>query len=351
MHVREPEASQMEVAGVVIYYIIAALVMVFVNKAVLNDTPDLPFTFLFIQVFIAVILLRLLAWLGRTRFGSNMPVKFKLPMFNRVVVTNILPYLTVGITGLIFNTLCLANVDAAFFQIARGLLLPFTIVVSSVANRVSPQPRVALAAFIVTCGFLLGSAPSLYRRSAGNISHESALGLFCGCMSSFVLAVHAVLKKSALVHVGQSALTLSYYGNMFMSVGLIPCLIAHGELGVIRARYNNVNTEWRTFVIGSLVTGVFGFLLGISHTLSIKVTSPITHMFSSAAKGIIQTLLGMWIFSDVLTSSRLYSITVITGGTAYYTWVQTSKPKERFPKTDPEKQPLVGEGEISEKAQ
>ncbi|KAJ7025575.1 hypothetical protein C8F04DRAFT_133919 [Mycena alexandri] len=348
MHAREPEASQMEVAGVVIYYIVAALVMVFVNKAVLNNTPDLPFTFLFIQVFIAVVLLRLLAWANRTRLGRNLPVKFELPMFNRAVVVNLFPYLTVGITGLIFNTLCLANVDAAFFQIARGLLLPFTILVSSVANRVQPHPRVVFAAFVVTCGFLVGSAPSLYRgRYAGSLSHESALGLFCGCMSSFVLSVHAVLKKSALAHVGQSALALSYYGNLFMSAGLFPCLILHGELGVLRTRYYDVDAEWRTFVVGSLVTGFFGFLLGISHSLSIKVTSPITHMFSSAAKGVIQTILGMWIFSDILTSSHLYSISVITGGTVYYTWVQTSKPRARFPKSDPEKEPLVGERGIS----
>jgi hypothetical protein len=36
----------------------------------------------------------------------------------------------------------------------------------------------------------------------------------------------------------------------------------------------------------------------------------------------------------------MYSITVIIGGTVYYTWVQTSKPKQRFPKTDLEKQVL-----------
>ncbi|KAJ7703796.1 hypothetical protein B0H16DRAFT_1638427 [Mycena metata] len=342
MHLREPEASQMEVAGVVVYYIVAALVMVLVNKAVLKNVPELPFTFLFIQVFIAVVLLRLLAWANRTRLGHHIPVEFELPMFNRGVVVNLLPYLTVGIAGLVFNTICLANVDAAFFQIARGLLLPFTILVSSVVNHTQPQPKVVFAAFVVTCGFLIGSAPSLSGRSPGSISHDSALGLFCGCMSSFVLSVHAVLKKPALAHVGQSALALSYYGNLFSTTALLPCLILHGELGILRARYYDVDAQWWTFIVGCLVTGFFGFLLGISHSLSIKVTSPITHMFSSAAKGVIQTILSMWIFSDVLTRSRFYSIVSITCGTIFYTWAQTSKPRARFPKNDPEK-PLVDE--------
>jgi hypothetical protein len=37
----------------------------------------------------------------------------------------------------------------------------------------------------------------------------------------------------------------------------------------------------KVFVWGSLVTGFFGFLLCVAGLLSIKVTSPVTHMFSS----------------------------------------------------------------------
>ena len=36
--------------------------------------------------------------------------------------------------------------------------------------------------------------------------------------------------------------------------------------------------------------------------LSIKITSPVTHMFSSAMRSVLQTLLGIWIFSDILTT-------------------------------------------------
>ena len=85
----------------------------------------------------------------------------------------------------------------------------------------------------------------------------------------------------------------------------------------------NASPEWnmKVFVWGSLVTGFFGFLLCVAGLLSIKVTSPVTHMFSSvrpylsasrvidatnpvlsqAARSVIQTLLGVWLFQDVLT--------------------------------------------------
>ena len=55
--------QQFEVAAVVSFYMVAALVMVFVNKAVLISTPGLPLFFLFIQLVIAVLLLHLSALL------------------------------------------------------------------------------------------------------------------------------------------------------------------------------------------------------------------------------------------------------------------------------------------------
>ncbi|KAJ7083627.1 hypothetical protein B0H15DRAFT_951865 [Mycena belliarum] len=339
----EPQSSQFQVAAVVTFYIVAALVMVFVNKAVLNNTPDLPFTFLFIQASIALLLLRLLAYLSHTSMKTALPVEFKVPRFNRATVMTILPYLTVGSSGLIFNTLCLANVDTAFFQIARGLLLPFTILVSSGYNGVRPQPQVLVAAFIVTCGFLIGSGPSFYKKTATNLSRDSAVALLYGCVSSFVLSIHAVLKKSALSDVGHSVLALSYFGNLFSILLLMPCMVIHGELGIMRKRIYDVNEDWTTFIVGSLVTGIFGFLLGMAGSLSIKVTSPVTHMFSSAARGVIQTMLGIAIFGDVLTSARAYSVTIITCGTIFYSYVQASKPRLRFPKSedDVEKQPML----------
>lgn len=52
----------------------------------------------------------------------------------------------------------------------------------------------------------------------------------------------------------------------------------------------------------SLVKGVFGFLMSIASLLSIKVTSPITHMVSSAVRGVAASLLGMWLFKDIIST-------------------------------------------------
>lgn len=42
--------------------------------------------------------------------------------------------------------------------------------------------------------------------------------------------------------------------------------------------------------------------MSIASLLSIKVTSPITHMISSAVRGVAASLLGMWLFHDIITT-------------------------------------------------
>lgn len=42
--------------------------------------------------------------------------------------------------------------------------------------------------------------------------------------------------------------------------------------------------------------------MSIASLLSIKVTSPITHMVSSAARGVAASILGVWLFKDVITT-------------------------------------------------
>lgn len=53
---------------------------------------------------------------------------------------------------------------------------------------------------------------------------------------------------------------------------------------------------------GLLTQGLVGWLLSIAGVLSIKITSPITHMVSAAVRGILQSLLGVWVFGDIITT-------------------------------------------------
>ncbi|KAJ7114499.1 hypothetical protein C8R44DRAFT_881335 [Mycena epipterygia] len=150
-----------------------------------------------VQLTVAVLLLRLLAFLNNTQFTSHLP-ESKLSMFNRVVAFNLLPYPYIQCS--------LPRRCRCCFL--AGLLLPFTIVTSVVQPKTRPNQQVILGSIVVTIGFLIGSAPAIYRSAAksptGRMLHESAMGLY-GTVSSIVLTIHAVLKRTTLGHVGQSA--------------------------------------------------------------------------------------------------------------------------------------------------
>jgi len=305
--------SPLRVAAVVAFYMFAALVMVFVNKAVLNSSPDLPLIFLFLQLIIAVILLHV-----ANVFSSRV----EIPNWDWYTAKKLFPVVSINIIGLVFNTLCLREVEATFFQIARGLVLPLTIAVTPTRFHPRQATRVTIAAGLVTMGFFIGVIPE------GNLpvsSIPSSRSLVFGVFSSLSIAVHSVLVKSSLSYCKNSTIQLAYWTNAGSAILLAPFVLLHGEPAKIAELI--ATSEWKVnvFVVGSLVTGSFGFLLCVAGLLSIKVTSPVTHMFSSAARSVIQTLLGVWIFGDVLTTNRTISLGTILGGTMYYTWTKATE--------------------------
>ncbi|KAG6334540.1 hypothetical protein ID866_4556 [Astraeus odoratus] len=329
------DAYTLKVAGVVSFYMTSALVVdglrvralrssssaVFKltcslglsNKAVLNNAPDIPLVFLFLQLVIAVVLLHA---------SAAITSRVEIPKLDVDTAKKLFPVVSVNVIGLVFNTLCLRDVEASFFQIARGLVLPLTILVSSFHTRSTPSPRVIIAATIVTFGFLVGVAPSSKLPTSAT---PSAMSLFYGFLSSLFIAFHAVLIKSSLPYCNNSTIHLAYWTNLGSAVLLVPFIPLNGELSVLEDLAHTPSWDSNVFLWGSLVTGIFGFLLCMAGLLSIKVTSPVTHMFSSATRTVIQTMLGVWLFHDILTVNRAVSILLILVGTMYYTWVKSTE--------------------------
>ena len=243
------------------------------NKAVLNATPDLPLLYLFNQLVIAVILLHA---------ASFVTTKVQIPKLEIHAAKKLTPVVTVNIVGLVFNTLCLRGVEASFFQIARGMVLPLTILVSCVHTHARPSVKVLIATGVVTVGFLTGISPN---KDLPVSASPSVISLIYGLLSSFFIAVHAVLIKASLPHCNNSTIELAYWTNLGSAIMLAPFVLLNGEVGTIISLAASPEWDGRTFVYGSAITGVFGFLLCVAGLLSIKITSPITHMFSSVSAG------------------------------------------------------------------
>ena len=109
------------------------------------------------------------------------------------------------------------------------------------------------------------------------------MSIFYGVLSSLFIAVHAVLIKSSLPHANNSTIQLAYWQNLGSAIFLAPFILLQGEIGKLQELISTPSWNGTVFAWGSLITGVFGFLLCVAGLLSIKVTSPITHMFSSVS--------------------------------------------------------------------
>ncbi len=162
-----------------------------------------------------------------------------------------------------------------------------------------PRGKVLRAAFVVTAGFFLGTAPSSYFSRSSPTIDVTARSLVYGSLSSLMTAIHAVMIKSAQKHVeGNSVIGMAYWTNLIGGSAIVPWVFLNGEVAKLAKLEGD---DLAVFIIGCAVTGFFGFLLCVAGLLSIQVTSPVTHMFSSAARSVVQTVLGVMIFGDVVT--------------------------------------------------
>ncbi|OZJ04403.1 hypothetical protein BZG36_02396 [Bifiguratus adelaidae] len=266
--------------------------------------------------------------------------------YQKETIVKILPLIGINVLGLTVNTLCLQYVDASFYQIARALVLPITVTLSWLLLKKPSSWRVLLSCGIVCLGFFVGVNGEAYNK----IGSTSALGVFYGVFSSATTAFHAIVIKKSLDIVGDT-MDLVYYNNLLSSFALLPILIMTGEHWTVlsmffgSSSYDDTEvfgdesatmavaalgtdaTSVRTFIIGALVTGFFGFLINIAGFLQIKVTSPVTHMISSAVRGVLQTFLAVMWFGDVLTSGRVGGIFLILFGSTLYTYVRDKEAK------------------------
>jgi len=107
-----------------------------------------------------------------------------------------------------------------------------------------------------------------------------------------------------------------------------------GEVTEFMSMTHSTTWDWKTFVWGNLVTAVFGFLISVAGILSVKITSPVTHMFSSAAKSVLQVFLGIKLFGDILTTQRAALVLTILAGTLLYTYAKSRETAAPNPDTE-----------------
>ncbi|KAG0323155.1 hypothetical protein BGZ97_012873 [Linnemannia gamsii] len=276
--------ERQQVFCVVLFYMITALVMVSVNKWALN-TLQLPWLLLWCQMAIAVLLLKVTDYAGF----------LKMPIIQKDVAKALIPLIAINVLGLGVNTLCLVYVDTSFYQIARGLVLPFTVIFAYTLLGQSSSKLVLGSCFVVFCGFYTGVTSEI----------DKSLGA-----------------------VNNSSIDLVYYNNALSLLATTPILFLSSEYSEVMVLLNEQGfAAFHGFLFAAFVTGIFGFLINLAGFLQISKTSPTTHMVSGAVRGVLQTLLGYYAFNDIITSGRLIGIILILGGGALYTYAKDQEMK------------------------
>lgn len=300
------QPSTFKVASVVAFYIVTSIAMIMVNKAVLNQA-GLPLIFLWGQLIVAVIILKFAAILNL----------LTLPPVSVALFKSVAPLIAINVIGLILNTLCLHNIDAVMYQVARSLILPITVSLSPFmqsGQRVSF--RVFMCCACITAGFLIG----IFGESKFQVS---TIGVVFGVLSSLTTAIHSFVIKSSFQNVKHNgAFDLVYYNNLFSAIFLAPVLsleipslsafIASGGIPALKV-----------FIFGTLLAGCTGLLINLAGFLQIKTTSPLTHTVSSAARGVLQTITARAVLGEAITLARCIGITVTLLGSCLYSWVKS----------------------------
>ena len=343
------------VVASVSFYMVTSITMVLANKWVLAALPDYPLTFLWLQILVAVLLLFLAHSTGWLKVSNDhhtayLPVsnpgtttttdatvsdqksdELKLkptqwPAVRLEIAKKLWSLILINVVGLSVNTFCLKHIDASLYQVARSLILPFTLFLEFIVLQRRTTLPVFLSCAVVTLGFVIGLFGD--SQSENTDANVSMLGVFFGVASSMTTAVHAIVIKKSLAVVDGNALELAWYNNVLSAVGLIPLILVSGEVSGMSNAQTLISPENRSRLVwGVLVTGVFGFLINIAGFLQIKVTSPVTHMISSAVRGVLQTFLAVYLFNELLTVSRASGILFILIGSTAYTYYKSNTPK------------------------
>jgi len=112
---------------------------------------------------------------------------------------------------------------------------------------------------------------------------------------------------------------LNFYNNLYASVVIIPLVYILNEPDRIKQFEGLYLMD---FWFKMSLTGFLGFFVGYATSLQIQLTSPLTHNISGTTKSCLQTVLGVFYFSETKTFLWWLSNLFILAGAFFYSVVR-----------------------------
>lgn len=316
--------SLSQVVSVVAFYNFASISTILLNKTVLNSAGIPSLLFLWCQLCLAVLLLHLAQLFGL----------LQLPRVNLEAFRQLAGLVGINVVGLALNTMCLANIDAILYQVARSLILPMTVAMSPFVTGTRASLKVLLACGLIFSGFIIGifgeTRTSTATSSMDRIAVSPA-GIVFGILSSLSTSCHSFIIKGSYGRVqskySASTFDLVYYNNLFSAILLLPmvALLEWEQVMTFIHLCRQQQGTFQSFILGTALSGASGLLINLAGFLQIKVTSPVTHTVSSAARGVLQSLAARVLLGEDITPSRCAGIGITLAGSCLYSWFKAQE--------------------------
>lgn len=313
--VEKEQDGTLTIVAVVVFYIFSSISTILLNKMVLKveGTPSL--LVLWGQMIVAVVILQI----------ARLCKVISLPPVNFTIFKQLLGLIAINVVGLTLNTLCLANIDAVLYQVARSMILPMTVSMSPFILGQYPSPKILLSCAVIFVGFFIG----IFGERHFSTTTVTTTGIVFGVLSSFSTSCHSFIIKSSFGKVQSQysgTFDLVFYNNLFSAFLLLPVLLFERTQIEVFVRSAVQDSAVRNaFIWGTILSGASGLLINLAGFLQIKVTSPITHTVSSAARGVLQTIAAHFFLGEAITLPRCIGIGVTLFGSCLYSLFKTQE--------------------------
>jgi GDP-fucose transporter C1 len=144
-------------------------------------------------------------------------------------------------------------------------------------------------------------------------------GIFFGTLASLFNAINAIYTHKILMTIEDNIWRLSWCLSFIACFIFIPLIIVLGE---IRVMYNFPMLNDCYFWSAMSVSGVLGFSVSYVTSLQIQLTSALTHNVSGVTKSYVQTILGVFYYSEYKSVVWWLSSVLVLGGSTEYSRVR-----------------------------
>ncbi|ODN02015.1 GDP-fucose transporter 1 [Orchesella cincta] len=267
---------------------VISILTVFVNKGLLSQQQgyEAPMYVTWLQCFFTFLVCASLTWFQRCLRLTGSFI-FPVIKINLETMLRTMPLSIFFVAMITFNSLCLKHVGVPSYYLARSMGTGITVLFTYVIMGFSITKRAKLCCIIITLGYLVGID------DGGFSENITTFGIVYGLLSSCFVSLNSIYTNKVLPAVDNSVLALTLYCNLNASFLFLPVVFMFEELPNIII-VSQIPKFWMLIILG----GVCGVAIGSITVLQIKITSPLTHNISGAAKACVQTLIAAWIYNS-----------------------------------------------------